>query len=104
MRADAPLGASAPRAAAPRLRRASGRRLRLAVAARRSPPRRRVLALGVEREQHRALARAIRAELSSSRHDVELHTRPPGELGRFENLNLLLAEHPADGHDWLLIV
>ena len=83
---------------------ASGRRLRLALAARRSPPARRVLALGVEREQHGALAQAIRTELSRSRHHVELRTRAPGGRGKFENLNLLLAEHPPDDCDWLLVV
>ncbi len=50
----------------------SGRRLRLARAARRSPPRRRVLVLGVERPERRELAAAMRAELERSRHDVEL--------------------------------
>jgi GT2 family glycosyltransferase len=83
---------------------ASGRRLRLALAARRAPPPRRVLVLGVERPEHLELARAMRVELSSSRHHVELHTRPPGGRGKFENLNLLLAEHPADQCDWLLVV
>jgi GT2 family glycosyltransferase len=83
---------------------ASGRRLRLDAAARREPPRRRVLVLGVERPERRALAEGVRAEISRSRHDVELHTRPPEGLGKFENLNRLLAEHPAEGHDWLLVV
>jgi GT2 family glycosyltransferase len=83
---------------------ASGRRLQLGLAARHEPPLRRVLALGVERPERRALAAGIRAELERSRHDVELHTRPPGELGKFENLNRLLADHPADGHDWLVLV
>jgi Glycosyl transferase family 2 len=69
----------------------AGRRLRLARAARRAPARRRVLVLGVERPERRALTSAIRAELARSRHDVELHLGPPGELGRFENLNRLLA-------------
>ncbi|HEV3320996.1 MAG TPA: glycosyltransferase family 2 protein [Solirubrobacteraceae bacterium] len=81
-----------------------GRRLRLARAARRAPPRRRVLVLGVERPQRRALAGAIRAELARSRHDVEVHLCPPGELGKFQNLNHLLAAHPADDCDWLLVV
>ncbi len=81
----------------------AGRRLRLARAARDSPPRRRVLALGVERPEHAALAAAIRAELERSRHDVSVHTAPPGAAGKFENLNLLLARHPAEGHDWLLV-
>jgi GT2 family glycosyltransferase len=83
---------------------ASGRRLRLARAARHSPPRRSVLALSVQRPERRAHADAIAAELARSRHLLELHTRPPGELGKFENLNLLLAAHPPDGHDWLLLI
>ena len=81
-----------------------GRRLRLDRAARRSPARRRVLVLGVERPQRRALAGAIRVELARSRHDVEVHLCPPGELGKFQNLNQLLAAHPADECDWLLVV
>ncbi|MGO9488766.1 MAG: glycosyltransferase family 2 protein [Solirubrobacteraceae bacterium] len=82
----------------------SGRQVRLALAARHDPPRRRVLALGVVRPEHRELAAAIRAELESSRHDVRLHTSPPGAAGKFENLNRLLAQHPAEGHDWLLVI
>jgi GT2 family glycosyltransferase len=77
----------------------SGRRIRLDRAARRSPPRRRVLVLGVERPERHALAVAIRAELLRSRHDVELHTRPPGGLGKFQNLNLLLAVAGNDDPD-----
>jgi GT2 family glycosyltransferase len=83
---------------------ASSRRLRLALAARRSPPLRRVLVLSVVRPGHSTLARAIRAELLSSRHEVELQTCPPEGRGKFENLNRLLAVHPPDGCDWLLLV
>ena len=83
---------------------ASSRRLRLALAARHSPPLRRVLVLSVVRPGHSSLARAIRAELLSSRHDVELQTCPPEGRGKFENLNRLLARHPPDGRDWLLLV
>jgi GT2 family glycosyltransferase len=83
---------------------ASGRRLRLALAARGEPPPRRVLVLGVERPEHAALARAMHDELSSSRHHLELHSSPPQGRGKFENLNALLAEHPADECDWLLVV
>ena len=87
---------------------ASGRRLRLNIAARRDPPRRKVLVLGVERPEHRALAQRIRSELLRSRHQVELHSGPPGELGKFENLNRLLAGGvggaPIQNHDWLLLV
>jgi hypothetical protein len=82
----------------------SGRRLRLGLAARPSPPRRSVLVLGVQRVEHRDLARRIAAELLCSRHEVDLHTRPPRGHGKFENLNRLLAEHPVDDHDWLLVV
>ena len=83
---------------------ASGRRLRLERAARREPALRRVLALGVVRPEHSALADAIGAELLRSRHDVELRTCAPHGLGKFENLNRLLAEHPPGERDWLLIV
>jgi GT2 family glycosyltransferase len=83
---------------------ASGRRLRITLAARRYPPRRRVLVLGVQRpERHRAAARAY-AELRRSRHTVELHTREPDGRGKFENLNLLLGAHPPEGSDWLLVI
>ncbi len=69
----------------------SGRRWRLDRAARHSPPRRRVLVLGVERPARRALAGAIQAELMGSRHDVDMRLCPPGGLGKFQNLNRLLA-------------
>jgi GT2 family glycosyltransferase len=82
----------------------SGRRARLELAARRAPPRRRVLVLGVVRPERRAPAEAIAAELARSRHEVELHTSPPEGRGKFENLNRLLAASPAAGHDWLLVV
>jgi GT2 family glycosyltransferase len=91
----------------------SARRLRLALAARHAPPLRRVLVLSVERPQYHALARAARAELLRSRHDVQVRTRPPLERGKFENLNLLLrAGEGGTGeggtaiheYDWLLVV
>jgi GT2 family glycosyltransferase len=82
----------------------SGRRRRLEQAARKEPALQRVLALSIQRPQHRKLSDAIEAELLGSRHEVELHTNEPGIAGKFENLNRLLAESPADGHDWLLIV
>jgi GT2 family glycosyltransferase len=82
----------------------SGRRRRLQRAARHAPPRRRVLALSVQRPQRRALADAIAVELSRSRHALELRTCPPGGLGKFENLNRLLAADPPGEHDWLLVL
>jgi GT2 family glycosyltransferase len=78
------------------------RRARLRAAARHEPPRRRVLALGIERPG--SIMGAARTELARSRHDVAVVTAPPGARGKFENLNALLAEHPPDGHDWLLVV
>jgi GT2 family glycosyltransferase len=83
---------------------ASGRRLLLSLAARREPPRRAVLVLGVQRAEHGELSRRIRTELLRSRHDVAMYWRPPRGRGKFENLNRLLAEHPADDLDWLLVV
>ena len=70
--------------------------------ARTDPPRRRVLVLGVERPGR--LMTALRAELHRTRHEVHMHTVAMGEAGKFEHLNALLAEHPAEGHDWLLVV
>jgi GT2 family glycosyltransferase len=90
----------------------STRRVRLELAARHAPPLRRVLALSVERPQNRRLTDAMHAELLRSRHDVELHTAQPDGRGKFENLNLLLAERegagvggtPIDAYDWLLVL
>jgi hypothetical protein len=83
---------------------ASGRRRRIDIAARRAPRSRRVLALCVARPEHSALVEGIRAELARSRHEVELRVAPPGDRGKFENLNLLLDAHPLEEHDWLLVV
>jgi GT2 family glycosyltransferase len=81
------------------------RRARLARAARRLPPRRSVLVVSVARPEHRALSAAIERELARSRHDVELRTAPPGEAGKFENLNRLLGgELESTPHDWLLAI
>jgi hypothetical protein len=78
--------------------------LRLARAARHAPPRRSVLAIGVEREDRPNLMAAARAELARSRHDVELATSGVGGRGKFENLNALLDEHPLGGRDWLIVL
>ena len=81
--------------AAPRIR-------RLDRAARTSPPRRDVLVLGVQRPDR--LMNAARAELHRTRHRVSVHTLAMGSGGKFEHLNALLADHPATGHDWLLVI
>ncbi len=46
---------------------------------------------------------SVRAELARSRHDVTFALGAPGDRGKFENLNSLLAERPLDA-DWLLVV
>jgi hypothetical protein len=76
-----------------RLRRAAGRW-----------PRRRILALAVERADVPNLLGEARAELMRSRHDVRFATTTAADRGRFENLNALLQDHPAKGHDWLLVI
>jgi GT2 family glycosyltransferase len=81
--------------ARPRLR-------RIDRAARTQPPRRKVLVLGVERPDR--LMAPSRAELHRTRHEVHMHTVVMGPAGKFEHLDKLLAEHPAQGHDWLLLV
>ena len=83
---------------------ATGARRRLARAAAASPPRRRVLVLSVVRDEHASLAAAAQRELRRSRHEVELRTMAPGDRGRFENLNALLAASNLDGADWLLVL
>jgi Glycosyl transferase family 2 len=82
----------------------SGRRKSLARAAGESPEQRCVLVLGIERAEHHAMAQRIRNELARSRHRVELGFCAPGERGKFENLNRLLAEHPPHDHHWLFVV
>ncbi|HEY7960578.1 MAG TPA: glycosyltransferase [Solirubrobacteraceae bacterium] len=81
-----------------------GRRARLDRAVRAGPEGRRVLALGVQRAKHADSAAAIIAELARSRHRVQLRFCPPGELGKFENLNRLLAREQIEECDWLLVV
>jgi hypothetical protein len=76
---------------------------RLRRAAQRAPARR-VLALGVERRDVPNVLGAARAELVRSRHQVEFVSTVAGTKGKFENLNDLLAAHPAAEHDWLLVV
>ncbi len=76
---------------------------RLRRAARRCP-RRRILVMAIERtDQPNVLAEAL-AELVRSRHDVRFATRDAGSLGKFQNLNRLLADHPAQRYDWTLVL
>lgn len=67
-------------------------------------PRRRVLALGVERTGEPNLMAGARAELLRSKHEVHFAAVDVGGRGKFENLNALLASNPPDGYDWLLAV
>jgi len=81
----------------------TARRARLRTASRAAPPRR-VLAIGVARPEHHALGERARVELERTHHQLELHTREPEGRGKFETLNLLLADHPPDAHDWLVVL
>jgi GT2 family glycosyltransferase len=78
-------------------------RARLRLAARRTP-RRRVLALAIVRDEHRALFDAAAARLRATRHHLTLVTGPPGAQGKFENLDALLAEHDPAAYDWLVLI
>jgi hypothetical protein len=86
---------------AARLARLEPWRLRRAA---RTWPRRRVLALGIERADMPNVLPAARAELLSSRHEVRFAGTTAGDRGKFENLNELLVANPAAGHDWLMLV
>jgi hypothetical protein len=92
------LDAACDAVAAARLERSWLRKAALAA------PRRRVLALGIERTDQPGLLDAARAELARSHHDVTFARADAGDRGKFENLNALLAKHRPGAHDWLLIV
>lgn len=70
----------------------------------RDAPSRRMLALAIERDDTPNLLSAARQELLRSRHQVAFASTTAGQQGKFENLNALLGEHPASGHDWLLVI
>ncbi len=76
---------------------------RLPLAAR-AAPRRRVLALGIERSDMPNLLSHARSELLRSHHDVDFAGTVAGSRGKFENLDALLAGRPAAGHDWLVVI
>jgi hypothetical protein len=65
-------------------------------------PRRRLLALGIERANEPNLLADARDELLRSKHDVHFAGTAAGERGKFENLNELLVQNPPGGFDWLL--
>lgn len=81
----------------------TGRRQRLRRAAR-GATRRRVLALGIERENEPNLLARARGELLRSHHHVRFESLTTGDRGKFENLNLLLSRNRPDGYDWILLV
>jgi hypothetical protein len=66
--------------------------------------RRHVLALGVERTGEPNLMARARSELEHTRHSVLFDATQAGGLGKFENLNGLLARHRLDEYDWVLVV
>jgi GT2 family glycosyltransferase len=79
--------------------------LALRRAARRVPPRRRVLVVSVARPEHAATTAAAVAELERSRHEVELALAAPAPgAGKWANVNLALGARDLAGVDWLVIV
>ena len=84
-----------------RLARLEPQRLRHAA---RAWPRRRVLALAIERTDVPNVLAAARAELLRSHHEVEFASTSAGNRGKFENLNALLQAHPAVERHWLVVV
>jgi GT2 family glycosyltransferase len=80
---------------------ARARRLRAAAA---RMPRRRVLVVGVERRDVPNLMAGARAELLRSRHDVTVEVAlAAAGLGKFENLDALLARHDLATFDWVIV-
>lgn len=68
-------------------------------------PRRRVLAVGIERPEVANTMRETLAELGRAQTaEVTVRTTPAGSRGKFENLNALLAAEDLDAYDWLLVV
>jgi hypothetical protein len=67
-------------------------------------PRRRVLALAIERTDVPNLLAEARAELERSRHELDFVSIAAGDRGKFENLNELLRSHDPHEHDWVLLV
>jgi hypothetical protein len=63
-----------------------------------------VLVLAIERTDVPNLLAQAKAELTRSRHQVDVATTEAGTRGKFENLNALLEEHRIAGYDWLLSV
>jgi len=81
----------------------TARRRRLTRAAA-SWPARSVLALAVEREGEPNLLEAAFAELAHTHHHVEAVRATTAGRGKWENVDALLRDHPAAGHDWLIVI
>src|SRR5437588_5085811 len=67
-------------------------------------PQRRVLALSVERANEPNLLADARVELLRSKHLVRFDSTTVGDLGKFENLNELIARNAPARYDWLLAI
>ena len=67
-------------------------------------PRRRVLALGIEREGEPNILADAFAELRRTRHELELARTDAGQRGKWENVDLLLEARKVSDFDWLLVV
>ena len=82
---------------------ATGRRALLRAAAARQPPTRRILVVGIEKEDVPVTTEATRKELARSRHDVDVVIGPAGAGGKFENVNRLLAGRDLASYDWMIV-
>jgi GT2 family glycosyltransferase len=79
-------------------------RVALARAAAQSEPRR-VLVLSVARPEYAGAAATAGVQLERSHHHVDIRLAAPlPNAGKWENLNAAVALHPADEHDWLLVI
>ncbi|HEU4977703.1 MAG TPA: glycosyltransferase family 2 protein [Solirubrobacteraceae bacterium] len=63
-----------------------------------------VLAIGIERPGPENLMPAALTELRRTRHELGVHVGEPHGRGKFQALNALLAQTPAQGHDWLIVL
>jgi hypothetical protein len=67
-------------------------------------PRQKILVTSVDVPKRRAELDVVLAQFLKSRHDVTAKTVPMGERGKFQNINLGLADTQIDEFDWLIFV
>ncbi len=68
-----------------------------------TPPRQ-VLVVSIAMPGRSAGLDALIADLARSRHAITACVAPMGDRGKFENINLALADHDLDRFDWLIVI